>query len=234
MNEFSFNNLPECINTNRKFFDDDCTLFISNNSLSALENGKLKVHIHKHGGKPTISNFQLTIGAVSGAIRVNVGNDNTSVDFGENVKGNYDLRLWRHSKVSIGSGTTSNGTRIVCDNSEFICGTDCMFSDGILIQCADQHGIVDLSSGKITNDEYKSIVLGEHVWLGRQSTLSSKAKVGDGSVIGTGALVTSTIPANSIAVGFPAKVIKTGHTWCRSPENLDHYSRSAVNSFTSN
>lgn len=233
MRQFFIKNLPDFANLNRNFFSDDCKALISENSLIALKNGKLKLIIHKHGGKSIINNFQLTINAVSGVLKILVGNDNTIVDFGHNVKGNFDLRLWRQSKVVIGNGTTSNGVRIICDNSEFICGSDCMFSDGILVQCADQHGIVDLNSGEITNNDYKSIILGEHVWLGRHSTISSNAKVGDGSVIGTGALVASIIPSNSIAVGVPAKVIKTGHTWCRSPVSLDGYSKNAIDNFVS-
>lgn len=34
------------------------------------------------------------------------------------------------------------------------------------------------------------------------------AKIGDNSIIGSNAVVTSEIPKNSIAVGIPAKVVK--------------------------
>ena len=36
-----------------------------------------------------------------------------------------------------------------------------MFSDDILIQTADQHGIVDLQKGSIVNDIHKTVKLGD-------------------------------------------------------------------------
>ena len=39
-----------------------------------------------------------------------------------------------------------------------------MFSDGILFQSADQHGIVDyLQTGKIVNNIMRKICIGDHV-----------------------------------------------------------------------
>ncbi|NOY62105.1 MAG: acyltransferase [Gammaproteobacteria bacterium] len=210
-------------------FDETCEVSFSQESLKALELGKLKLRIHKHGGrKAKISSLNISIESISGNISIFVGNDNSSVSLGLNTIGAYDLRLWRTSKIVIGKYTTSNGVRIVCNNSEFICGEDCMFSDNILIQSADQHGIVDLEAGAIINNNYKSVVLGNHVWLGRNSTITANASIGEGAVIGTAATVTSKIPAKVIAVGVPARVIKENHTWCRSPVSLDLFAKQYI------
>ena len=103
-----------------------------------------------------------------------------------------------------------------------------MFSDGILIQTADQHGIVDLATGKIVNDMFRTIRLGNHVWLGRDCSLMPNATVGNGAIIGAGSIVTKPIPAQSLAVGVPARVIKKNYTWTRPPTELDGYSRRAI------
>ena len=142
--------------------------------------------------------------------------------------------LWKNSKVFIGKDTTSNGILVICDNSEFICGNDCMFSSNILIQSSDQHAIVDISNKSITNNIRKSVVLGNHVWLGRQSTLTSNAKIGDGSVIGTCSVVTKLIPKKVIAVGIPAKVIKKNYTWSRTMEEFDDFSQDYINDYGHN
>ncbi len=64
-------------------------------------------------------------------------------------------------------------------------------------------------------DEYKDIDLfgkitvGDNVHIGMDVTIMPGVKIGSNCVIGCGAIVTKDIPDNSIAVGVPAKVIKT-------------------------
>jgi len=52
------------------------------------------------------------------------------------------------------------------------------------------------------------IRLGRNCWLGARVTVLDGAAIGHDAVIGAGAVVTENIPAFSIAVGVPAKVIK--------------------------
>jgi len=53
------------------------------------------------------------------------------------------------------------------------------------------------------------IKIGNRVWCGVNVTILAGAKIGDDCIIGANSLVRSEIPARSIAVGTPAKVIKT-------------------------
>jgi len=53
------------------------------------------------------------------------------------------------------------------------------------------------------------IFIEEDVWIGANTTILANVKIGKGVVIGAGAVVTSDIPSYSVAVGVPAKVIKT-------------------------
>ncbi|WP_027087611.1 acyltransferase [Cohnella panacarvi] len=50
--------------------------------------------------------------------------------------------------------------------------------------------------------------IGKGVWLGQNVCILAGADVGEGSVIGAGSIVNGYIPAYSIAVGTPARVIK--------------------------
>ena len=50
--------------------------------------------------------------------------------------------------------------------------------------------------------------IGSDVWIGTGVTVKSGIKIGDGAFIGAGAVVTHDIPAFSVAVGVPARVIK--------------------------
>lgn len=52
------------------------------------------------------------------------------------------------------------------------------------------------------------VVIGNDVWIGRDVLILSGATIEDGAVIGAGSVVAGHIPAYSIAVGNPCKVIK--------------------------
>ena len=54
----------------------------------------------------------------------------------------------------------------------------------------------------------KEVILGSDVWVGANAVILPGIKVGNGVVIGAGAVVTNDIPDYAIVVGVPAKVIK--------------------------
>ena len=55
----------------------------------------------------------------------------------------------------------------------------------------------------------KPINIGKNVWIGSNSTILPGVTIGDNAVIGAGSVVTKDIPENMIAVGSPAKVIRS-------------------------
>lgn len=55
----------------------------------------------------------------------------------------------------------------------------------------------------------KKISVGDHVYIGIQTLIMPGVKIGNRCIIGAGAIVTHDIPDNSVAVGVPARVIKT-------------------------
>lgn len=57
--------------------------------------------------------------------------------------------------------------------------------------------------------EEKSVVIGNDVWIGRRVMIMPGVHIGDGCVIGAGAVVTKDIPAYSVAAGVPAKIVKS-------------------------
>ena len=55
--------------------------------------------------------------------------------------------------------------------------------------------------------------LGEKCFVGSNAIIMCGVKIGDEVIIGSGTIVTKDIPSNSIVVGNPGKIIKTGiHT----------------------
>ena len=68
---------------------------------------------------------------------------------------------------------------------------------------------------------YEPVTLGESVWLPWRVFLMPGTIIGDGSVIGANSLVSGTIPPRSLAVGSPAKVIRTAPDFPRQLSDAD-------------
>lgn len=54
----------------------------------------------------------------------------------------------------------------------------------------------------------KPVTIGDCVWIGGNVSICMGVTIGDNAVIGAGSVVTKDIPANAVAVGNPARVIK--------------------------
>ncbi|UHD18705.1 acyltransferase [Thiocapsa bogorovii] len=57
--------------------------------------------------------------------------------------------------------------------------------------------------------ESSPITIGRQAWIGRGVTLLPGVTIGDAAVIGANAVVTRDIPAGAVAVGVPARVVRS-------------------------
>ena len=52
------------------------------------------------------------------------------------------------------------------------------------------------------------VVIGDDVWIGRRAIIMPGVRIGNGCVIGAGAVVTKDVPPYCVVGGVPAKIIK--------------------------
>ena len=57
-------------------------------------------------------------------------------------------------------------------------------------------------------EQAKPIVIGNNVWVGGNVVILGGVTIGDNAVIGAGSVVSKDIPANSLAVGNPCRVVR--------------------------
>lgn len=63
------------------------------------------------------------------------------------------------------------------------------------------------------------IVVGNDVWLGARVFVTAGVEIGDGCIVGAGAVVTRSLPPGSVAVGVPARVVHSrGESAARESE----------------
>lgn len=59
-----------------------------------------------------------------------------------------------------------------------------------------------------TDNPYKRVTVGNDVWIGTRALIMGGVTIGDGAVIGAGAIVTKDVPPYAIVVGVPARIIR--------------------------
>ena len=119
------------------------------------------------------------------------------------------------SKIRVHEGEVRIGAKTVlgqeCTVSAFqhvAIGRECIVADRVMLIDFD-HGIVEVDRPIRLQGIYKRDVdVGHNVWMGYGACVLRGCTVGDNSVLGTYAVVTDDIPANAVAAGVPAKVIR--------------------------
>lgn len=117
--------------------------------------------------------------------------------------------------IRIGPATTFNQVGLsMHERSEISIGRDCMFSTDIHMDPSDMHPIFDRASGERLNPP-QDIQIGDHVWLGTRVLVLKGARIGSGTIVGAGSIVSGTLPPDVLAVGSPAKVVRENVVWTR-------------------
>ncbi len=87
-------------------------------------------------------------------------------------------------------------------------GRECIIADRVMLIDFD-HGVVDVERPIRKQGIYmRDVHVGNNVWMGYGACVLRGASIGDNSVIGTYAVVTRDLPANAVAAGVPARVIR--------------------------
>ena len=111
-------------------------------------------------------------------------------DFGRNIK------LGRN--VFINSGCCFQ------DQGGIELGDGCMIGHQVVIATLNH----DLMPERRASMIPEKVTLGRNVWVGAHATILPGVTIGDDSVVAAGAVVTKDVPANCVAAGVPARVVK--------------------------
>ena len=151
--------------------------------------------------------------------------------FKEILRGKCVINSQIHKTAKINSGANIVNSTIgrytyTCYDDEIVnceIGQFCSISDDVIIGGAEhpiewgstspvfqnvKHSGPKKRFAKHEFDGVPRTVIGNDVWVGKRVIIKAGVNIGDGAVLGAGAVVTKDVPPYAIVAGIPAKVIK--------------------------
>ena len=114
----------------------------------------------------------------------------------------HEGEVWIGAKTVIGQECTVSAFQSVS------IGRECIVADRVMLIDFD-HGVVEVERPIREQGIYKRDVrVGHNVWIGYGACFLRGVTVGDNAVVGTNAVVTKDVPANAVAAGVPARVLR--------------------------
>ena len=108
--------------------------------------------------------------------------------------------------ITIGARTFANYGLVALDVAPITIGKDVLIAPNVQLLTPTHPLDAQLRLDKL--EAAKPIVIGDNVWLGGGAIVLAGVTIGKNSVIGAGAVVTRSVPADCVAVGNPARVIR--------------------------
>ncbi|MPV36068.1 sugar O-acetyltransferase [Georgenia subflava] len=110
------------------------------------------------------------------------------------------------SQITIGARCFANFGLVALDVARITIGDDVQL--GPNVQLLTPTHPVDPEPRRQKWEAAEPITIGDNVWLGGGAIVCPGVTIGESSVVGAGAVVTKDLPANVVAVGNPARVIR--------------------------
>lgn len=125
--------------------------------------------------------------------RFDLGGEGVTLRIGANCKMNDRVHISAYESVSIGDNVLMASNIFISDNSH-----------GSYGEGGDPPDTPPDGRPIVT----RPVAIGDNVWIGEGACVLAGVEVGSGCVIGSNAVVTRSVPANSVVAGCPARVIK--------------------------
>jgi len=136
-------------------------------------------------------------------------NNRIHLENGVIVEHNVVIGSLNHTCIEIGQDTFIGPSVCIAGPGNIKIGKQCLIAAHTGIY-ANNHNFTDPTQLiKYQGITSRGIVIEDDCWLGDGVKVLDGVTIGRGSVIGAGAVVTKDIPPFSVAVGVPARVIKT-------------------------
>jgi acetyltransferase-like isoleucine patch superfamily enzyme len=190
---------------------DDCLLTTIDGEADRLAH----VSISVPGARRTVSGLHLALFGGKGQVNLVLAGDHLKFVLGCDTIVRAGIHLASKAAAFIGDRTTAGQARFVAANADLVIGDDCQLSEDVILQCSDQHAIIEQDGGAPVFGHRRHVKVGRHVWLGRRVLVLPDVSIGTGSVVEAGAVVRGDVAANTFVGGAPAVVLRERVDWRR-------------------
>lgn len=127
-------------------------------------------------------------------------------ELGEGSEVRPPLRVDLGYRITIGPRSFVNQGTVMLDVAPITVGADVLI--GPNVQLLTPTHPIDPEKRRAGWEAAEPITIGDNVWLGGGVIVCPGVTIGENTVVGAGAVVSRDLPANVVAVGNPAKVVK--------------------------
>ncbi len=117
-----------------------------------------------------------------------------------------DIKIFSDGKLELHNCSLNSYSQIRCKNHIYI-GENTRISRNVQIWDDDHHKI------KGASDNNKEIIIEKNVWIGAGAIILKGVRIGEGSMVAAGAVVTRSIPSHCVVGGVPARIISKDFYW---------------------
>jgi maltose O-acetyltransferase len=116
-------------------------------------------------------------------------------------------RCWFESEqVSIGAGSGVNSGCWFEGHGRIVIGRDCLIGPEVMIVTSIHE--IDAKGQVAREASYREVRIADRCWLGARATIMPGVTIGEGTIVGTGSLVTKDCDPGAVYVGVPARRVR--------------------------
>jgi maltose O-acetyltransferase len=115
-----------------------------------------------------------------------------------------ELVAWDGAELTVGEQTFLNYGSSLSAHEKVSIGRNCLIGSYVNILDSDYHDMLD----RTQPGESAPVIIEDDVWIANRALILKGVRIGRGSVIGAGAVVTRDVPPGCFAAGVPARVIR--------------------------
>lgn len=179
-----------------------------------------KYYRHKYSSKMTFTGKNYKIGRHF-SVKLYYGSKKEDIVIGDHCDLYGNLSTQSGGKIIVGDWVRIGANVRIKSVESVVLGDNVIISEGVTITDNNTHPTHPVfnhirscrpetsTMHRWIYSAHKPVIIGNNCWIAEFSRVCKGVTIGENSIVGANSVVTKDVPPNSIAVGNPAKVVKT-------------------------